>query len=391
MEKLTMQKTVIDVNPSLKPNYNPSCQRDSVPDGSDYWGKAVVHCKSNVPANWKLDMKRQGLHYGLLGALWSAYKSCADVVISPDDLWLTIAQGFATHVNLNAEKLRKQFVEHAGKKDLIVVSLEDPRMAGNWDAIAQAFKEKLKHEVKQNAARTIDCNFSTSGEVESLAAAACSMCTFKKYFRYVVMKAKKKASPPEPKRGIRRVILLGTESDWKLVQSKLAELAKFDLTEWCKTVSKRVLNGIISSFVAKDEKAARFWNNAIKANDHDVSGWAVLLLPYDKEGALVKTDKLSLKNIPDPVVTSEFVVNMGTTPEEFKCVAGFTGIQLEDDGFRSQLSYAILRTGGKKGAKGKREKKAAAKKAKQSAMGKETETKAKAKATKSKKRTAPGK
>src|SRR5690349_14786617 len=32
------------------------------------------------------------------------------LVLSPDDVWLCLAQGFARHVNENAEKLRERFV-----------------------------------------------------------------------------------------------------------------------------------------------------------------------------------------------------------------------------------------------------------------------------------------
>ena len=39
------------------------------------------------------------------------------MTLSPDAVWFTIAQGFATHVNLNAEALRHRFVRHEGKKD----------------------------------------------------------------------------------------------------------------------------------------------------------------------------------------------------------------------------------------------------------------------------------
>ncbi len=42
------------------------------------------------------------------------------IALSPDTLWFTIAQGFATHVNANAEALRARFVRHAGKAKLVV-------------------------------------------------------------------------------------------------------------------------------------------------------------------------------------------------------------------------------------------------------------------------------
>ncbi len=47
---------------------------------------------------------------------WSRHYS---LVLTPDMIWLCIAQGLAQHVNKNSEKLRSKFVEHEGKKKLV--------------------------------------------------------------------------------------------------------------------------------------------------------------------------------------------------------------------------------------------------------------------------------
>jgi hypothetical protein len=36
------------------------------------------------------------------------------LILSPDDIWITIMQGFGIHVKSNAEKLRSKFVSHEG-------------------------------------------------------------------------------------------------------------------------------------------------------------------------------------------------------------------------------------------------------------------------------------
>jgi len=51
-----------------------------------------------------------------LGALHHAFCYHLDLVLSPDDIWMTISQGFSNHVKLNAEALRGYFVENQGKK-----------------------------------------------------------------------------------------------------------------------------------------------------------------------------------------------------------------------------------------------------------------------------------
>src|SRR5687767_11833147 len=74
----------------------------------------VEAAQTNV--GWLVDT---GIH-PFLGAVHCAFASHYPLVLSPDDIWLCIAQGFATHVELNAEALRDRFVRHQGKKALTV-------------------------------------------------------------------------------------------------------------------------------------------------------------------------------------------------------------------------------------------------------------------------------
>merc|ERR1712066_541383 len=49
-----------------------------------------------------------------------AYEKHYPLKITPDIIWITIMQGFAKHINKNAEKFRKDFVSHEGKKLLTI-------------------------------------------------------------------------------------------------------------------------------------------------------------------------------------------------------------------------------------------------------------------------------
>ena len=49
-----------------------------------------------------------------------AFRKHFPLKIKPDVVWITILQGFATHINKNPEKYRHQFVAHEGKKELEV-------------------------------------------------------------------------------------------------------------------------------------------------------------------------------------------------------------------------------------------------------------------------------
>ena len=53
-----------------------------------------------------------------LATVHAAYSEYYPLVLTPDVIWMCIAQGFAKHVNCNAEKLRHLFVQHKDKKEL---------------------------------------------------------------------------------------------------------------------------------------------------------------------------------------------------------------------------------------------------------------------------------
>jgi len=56
----------------------------------------------------------------LVEACFRAWLDHRPLVITPDAIWLTLAQGFAAHVNANADELRSKLVFHEGKKQLEV-------------------------------------------------------------------------------------------------------------------------------------------------------------------------------------------------------------------------------------------------------------------------------
>ncbi|MFM8402629.1 MAG: DUF4419 domain-containing protein, partial [Pirellula sp.] len=89
------------------------------------------------------------LCHPLLGALHRAFAGHRPVCLSPDIIWLTLTQGLANHINMNAEQLRRQFVEHDGKLQLVVRcdgfvkgSPENP-----WSGVFSEFSQKIKEHI----------------------------------------------------------------------------------------------------------------------------------------------------------------------------------------------------------------------------------------------------
>src|ERR1044072_9182492 len=62
--------------------------------------------------------------HGFVSAIVHAYTLHQHLRFSPDDVWLTIAQGVSKHILKNAERFRYLFVDHQGQKD-VTVDAED--------------------------------------------------------------------------------------------------------------------------------------------------------------------------------------------------------------------------------------------------------------------------
>lgn len=129
-----------------------------------------------------------GIDSGLISAIHAAWSYHYPLVLTPDALWLCIAQGLAQHVNFgdNAEKLRHLFVEFEGKKTLEV--RRDDFVKGSphnpWPAVFDSFAEQIRKNVGEKTYRVLTPNFTTTGPVERAAAQVVMMDCFKQYFEY---------------------------------------------------------------------------------------------------------------------------------------------------------------------------------------------------------------
>jgi hypothetical protein len=152
-----------------------------------------------------------------LQAFMNAYNSHEDIILSPDDIWTVIILNFTKYVNDNAEKLRKVFVDHEGKKKLTIT---EPigKDENDWTDFFDQMTDKIKANVNGSIVSTIVSDFSTTGQVESLVNYACIMDTFKQYFSYGLC---------IPCCGIRNVKFMGTLEDWQNLRKKTENLAVF--------------------------------------------------------------------------------------------------------------------------------------------------------------------
>jgi hypothetical protein len=220
-----------------------------------------------------------GFHYHpLMAATHLAFSEHRPLILSPDIIWITIAQGFANHVLLHAEELRERFVSHKGKLTLTVRrddfakgSPENP-----WPEVFSALSAQISEHIGEGICRMMRADFSTTGPVERAASEVVLLEAFRSYFDYVVLCIC----------GIPKITLEGTPADWKSLREKVDYLSEFGLEWWT-----RHLLPICDQFVRASEGYIDLahWRNIYKL-EHDygirwINGWMAKLIPYLKGGA----------------------------------------------------------------------------------------------------------
>lgn len=232
---------------------------------------------------------------GFFEAVHRAYGDHHALVINPDMVWLTIVQGFAQHVNQNSEALRKHFVQHSGKKPLVVdmtgrVALGDDN--SDWDWAFRQFQDSVAANTNANIAQTVAGRFSGTDSDAAAAFDIALLESMKSYFDYW----------GDVACGIPEIALEGTPEDWKQIEERAARLGTYDLDWWLQD-----LQPILAEFTrtAQGQTNRDFWAGIFRdlhdmgcgaQSDTFVTGWIVKLFPYIKrEGKWQKNPIIGLK------------------------------------------------------------------------------------------------
>ena len=193
------------------------------------------------------------------------------IALSPDTIWFTIAQGFATHVNLNAEALRHRFVRHDGKLKLTV--RREDFLLGQTNPWPEVFTE-FSAQIAQHVGKLRDlvvADFSTTGALERAATEVLLMDAFQAYFQYEMAAGC----------GIPRVTLLGTADDWRSVRRRAQQLSEYGLEHWSDALLP-VLDRIVATADGEDDPA--FWRSFFHYESGSMgaalTGWINVLFPY---------------------------------------------------------------------------------------------------------------
>lgn len=219
----------------------------------------------------------QKLH-GLVRAIHHSFEMHLPLVLSPDDIWIAIAQGFANHVNANSDRFRHLFVNPVGKEaldDKIYIEIErDLFVKGSskndWQGAFSEFSDRIAEYIGPKRDLIVS-DFSTTTVIERAASEVVLLDAMQSYFSFGCKTCC----------GIPQITLLGTEDDWSSILDRASRLEEFDCKWWVDGLKK-----VIAHFVAafKGDADLKFWNSLYKEGNGSggpyVTGAVNAFFPY---------------------------------------------------------------------------------------------------------------
>lgn len=273
-------------------------------------------------------MQSWGSHQ-LVDAVGTSFSRHYPLVLSPDSIWLTISQGLATHINKHAEAVRKRFVAHEGKAQIVIRRDNFIKDApdNDWEGAFAEFSEKIKGHIGAANHSMIVGDFSTTGVVEKAASEVVLMDAMQSYFEYGM----------QTMCGIPNIELTGTVEDWEKLRHKINGWnfdGEADL-KWWTTPLSRVLDAFVDTAKGKVDK--QWWESFYKEGSAGgsgavtkISGWINWLFPYvDKEEwdksyskrtkSVVKNPKMGVSGLShgDGLTEKEYPSSLSKVPFEW--------------------------------------------------------------------------
>jgi hypothetical protein len=302
----------------------------------------------------------------VVAAIHLAFNDHRPLVLSPDMLWLLVAQGFANHINANAEKLRPRLVKHSGKvviavrrDDFIKGSPENP-----WPEVFDKFTSRIREHVGEATHDLLLPAFSRTGVAERAAAQVVLLDAMQSFFSYEF----------HTMCGIPQIVLEGPSEDWEMLADRTRGLGQFGLGWWTGALAP-----ILDEFIAASRGQAnvQFWQSIYKLDGGSggpyTNGWITAFFPYLKDW---QTGRASHKNpwlaeggkqleellyppaardphrfghgptteaFPGGLARAPFLWNYLGCPFEMEFLGGFVGVRQEADTLRlrPEIGWAV--------------------------------------------------
>lgn len=216
----------------------------------------------------------------VIGAAYLSYAGHRPLVLSPDMIWLCIAQGLSLHIKENSEELRHLFVDHQGQMNLdIEREVYHPKSRAFWEGIFPDFSKAIAKNTKGAVYDLVSPQFSTTTIVEKAAFEVTLMDAMSPYFTYSVSITC----------GIPSITLEGSYKDWLAIENRIKKLKEYGLDWWSDD-----LETIIKEFklASQGKENRKFWKDIFVVHQKDIvcgtapyfEGWLFKLFPYLKKG-----------------------------------------------------------------------------------------------------------
>jgi hypothetical protein len=210
----------------------------------------------------------------IVGLAHQAFSDHLHMLLDPDDVWITIEHGLATHIKENSEDLRSQFVNFDGK--ILIELRRDEFVRGclnNWEGCFDEFSEKIGGYIGANK-ELIVSDFSTTGKLQRVSSEIVLMDAMSKYFDYSI----------STRCGIPIITLGGNVEDWEKIRDRAGSFDGFGLSWWTQHLNP-VLDQLVET--AKGNPDINFWRSWYKEDGGSggpfVTGHINTLFPYINE------------------------------------------------------------------------------------------------------------
>ncbi len=279
-------------------------------------------------------------------AMHVAYTRHRPLTVSPDAVWLCIAQGLARHIDEHAGQLRGRLVRHTGKLTLETLKPElalEPHSVTHWSAAVEDLAGMVRTHLGGRADLFV-ARFSTTDACSRVASQITLLGAVQAYFEYVVNSLC----------GIPRVTLTGTVDDWRDLRARAHILDELDLGWW-----RKELDPVLAALedTARGKPSRRFWERAYKVHHgsggESISGWVNALFPYLGErgdernpwfevgDGASELELPKLRSYPSGLASAPFTWKLLGGDRAMRLVAGFVGVARRGEGVAPAIGWAV--------------------------------------------------
>lgn len=215
---------------------------------------------------------------GLFASILTAYNNHWNLRTSPEDWWFCVIRRVALDIDehANKDRVRKMFVNHEGKKTLQVGVPSN----NIYDVDYSLFFDKMSTRISENVnipeyVDAVTADFSVTTPTQRIVSQITLMTSLQEFFIYKMMTLC----------WIPAIEMLGTEEDWRKLQSKLKLLRKLTkpvkrdiglTSEWWGHV-KKVFKKLLATYKGKPDRD--WWSRIVSyqsfgsGNTNSYTGW----------------------------------------------------------------------------------------------------------------------